>query len=109
MLSNVQKRAIIDGILITVVVAILISVAASMSAARAGWISHAKSRSVVPAPQSGAVGEPSTAEVLQRQNEILAGLEVSQSALESVATDSDTAIPRGINQLKTDFADSRKE
>jgi hypothetical protein len=109
MRSNVQKRAIIDGILITVVAVILISVAPSISAARPVRISHGRSRNVVPTPPSGAVGESSTAEVLQRQNEILAGLEVSQSALERAATDSDIAIRHGINQLKTDFGDSRRE
>src|SRR5262249_10182419 len=83
--------------------------APSISAARPARMSHGRSRNIVSPPPSGAEGEPSTAEVLQRQNEILAGLEVSQSALKRTATDSNTAIPHGINQLKTDFADSRKE
>lgn len=105
MRSKVQKRATIDGILITVVAAILVSVAPSISTARSTRNSHGRSKNVLPTPPSDAVGEPSTAEVLQRQNEILAGLGMSQSTLERSATD----FRYGINELKTDFADSRKE
>lgn len=106
---KVRRRAIIDGMLLTVIAAILVSVAPSISAARSTRASHGRSGNVVGTPHSGAIGEPSTAAVLQRQNEILAGLEMSQSALERAATDSNTAFRHGINQLRTDFADSRRE
>jgi hypothetical protein len=108
MRSKVQKQAIVDSILITVVAAIVVSMAPSISAARTAKTFHLRSRNGVTTPPFRTAVAPSTAEVLQRQNEILAGLEVSQSALEKAATDSNASIQRAMNQLRADLADSHR-
>ena len=43
------------------------------------------------------------------KNEVLAGLEMSQSTLEKATNDFNTATQHGINQLRGDFANSRGE
>ncbi len=104
----VQKRAVVDGIITTVVVAILVLMAASNSVARTARISHNRSTAVLK-PASETAAQQSTAQVLQRQNEILAGLQVSQSALDKAVNDSSMAIHQGLNQLNAGLADSRRE
>lgn len=100
---------IVDGILITVVSAVFLSAASPNSAARTTRIAHARAGSALPKPLARAVEGPATTAMLKQQTEVLAGLQVSQSALEKQTADVNTAIQRGMNQLRADFADSRKE
>jgi hypothetical protein len=105
MQSYVLRRPIVDGILITVAATVLILVAPPSSGARRASDSHARARNVSPPTSATAA----TAEALKRQNEILTGLEASQSALEKAVTDLNTAVPQSMGQLREDFTESHRD
>jgi hypothetical protein len=63
---------------------------------------------MVPKQLPAAVRQPTTAEKLKQQSQVLAGLQVSQSALEKETVDFSAAIQRRMNQLSAEFADSHK-
>jgi hypothetical protein len=64
---------------------------------------------VVPKQLPAAVRKLTTAEELKQQSEVLAGLQVSQSALEKETVDFNAAIQGRMNQLSAEFADSHKQ
>jgi len=105
MQSYVLRRPIVDGILITVAATVLISVAPPSSAAGRASDSRTQARCVSPPTSATAA----TAEALKRQNEILTGLETSQSALEKAVMDLNTAVPQSMGQLREDFTESHRD
>jgi len=108
MRSNIRSRSIVNGIVLTVGATILVSVVPTTSGARTARGFHDRARHAF-AATAAIGGDPATPAVLKRQNEVLAGLEMSQSTLEKATNDFNTATQHGINQLRGDFANSRGE
>jgi len=107
MWPTVRSRSDVDGILITVVSALVFLLAASPNAA--ARVAHSRARRAVPKPPATTVAEPATAAALKQESEALAGLQASQSALERETADFNTAIQRRMKQLSAEVGDSQRE
>ncbi len=107
MWPTVGSRFEVNGILITVVSALVFLLAASPNAS--ARIAHSRARKAVPKPPATAAAEPATAEVLKQESEALAGLQASQSALEKQTADFNAAIQRRMSQLSAEVGDSHRE
>ena len=107
MWSTIQRR--FSGRLASaaVVCAVLLSAAASTSAAHGSHVSHRRARTAMSAP--AAAGSESPAELIKRQTELLAGLQASQSALENQTANLHSLMRREISELRTELADSRAQ
>jgi ABC-type multidrug transport system fused ATPase/permease subunit len=101
----------VDRFLITMVTTIiLLSATSPMVSVAAAKVIHSRVRRAVPERRRpAAVQEPATAEKPKQLSQVLAGLEVSQSALEKEASDLEAAMTRRMNQLSTDLGDSQKQ
>jgi len=110
MWPSVRIRSGVDRILITAVSILVFLSAASptVSIARAK-VPHSRARTAIPKQLPATVLEPTTAEAPKQQSEVLASLQVSQSALEKETVDFNADIQRRMNQLSAEFADSYKQ
>jgi hypothetical protein len=110
MWPSVRTRSGVDRILITAVsaLAFLSTVPSTVSVAAANAL-HSRARTAIRKQLPAAVRGPATAEELKQQSEALAGLQVSQSAVEKETVDFNAAIQRRMNQLSAEFADSHKQ
>ena len=118
MWPSVRIRSRVDRILITAVsVLVFLSTASPTVSAAAAKVRHSRARTAVakqlpaavPKQLPLAVRQPTTAEELKQQSEVLAGLQVSLSALEKKTVDFNAAIQRRMNQLSAEFADFHKQ
>ena len=120
MWPSVRTQSGVDRILflITAVSALVfLSTASPTVSVAAAKVPHSLARTAVakqlpaavPKQLPLAVRQPTTAEELKQQSEVLAGLQVSLSALEKKTVDFNAAIQRRMNQLSAEFADSHKQ
>jgi hypothetical protein len=110
MWPSIRTRSGVDRILITAVsVLVFLSTASPTVSVAAAKVPHSRARKAVPKQLPAAVREPATAEELKQQSEVLAGLQVSQSALEKKTIDFNAAVQRRMSQLSAEFADSHKQ
>ena len=125
MWPSVRIRSRVDRILITAVsVLVFLSTASPTVSAAAAKVRHSRARTAVakqlpaavPKQLPVAVRQPTRAEELKQQSEVLAGLQVSLSglqvslsALEKKTVDFNAAIQRRMNQLSAEFADFHKQ
>jgi hypothetical protein len=110
MWPSIRTRSGVDRILITAVSVLVFLSAASPTVSIAGAkVPHSRVRTAIPKQLPTAVREPTTAEEVRQQSEVLARLQVSQSALEKETVDFNAAILRRVNQLSAEFADSYKQ
>ena len=110
MWSSIRTRTGVDRILITAVSALVFLSAVSPTVSIAGAkVPHSRARTAIPKQLPATVLEPTTAEAPKQQSEVLASLQVSQSALEKETVDFNADIQRRMNQLSAEFADSYKQ
>jgi len=112
MWPSVRTRSGVDRILflITAVSALVfLSTASPTVSVAAAKVPHSRARRAVSKQLPAAVRQPTTAEELKQQSEVLAGLQVSLSALEKKTVDFNAAIQRRMNQLSAEFVDSYKQ
>ena len=110
MWPSLRSRCGVDRTLIMVggIIVVLSTVPPIVSVA-AARVPHSRARMAASRAPSAADREPAAGGVLKQQTEVLAGLQVSQSALEKQTTDFNTAIQRRMNQFRVDFADFRRK
>jgi hypothetical protein len=110
MWPSVRTRSGVDRILITAVsVLVFLSAASPTVSIAAAKVPHSRPRKAVPKQLPVAVRQPTTAEELKQQSQVLAGLQVSQSAIEKKIVDFNAAIQRQMNQLSAELTDSYKQ
>ena len=120
MWPSVRTQSGVDRILflITAVSALVfLSTASPTVSVAAAKVPHSLARTsvakqlpaAVPKQLPVAIRQPTTAEELKQQSEVLAGLQVSLSALEKKTVDFNAAIQRRMNQLSAEFADFHKQ
>src|SRR6516165_7965563 len=120
MWPSVRTQSGVDRILflITAVSALVfLSTASPTVSVAAAKVPHSLARTAVakqlpaavPKQLPVAIRQPTTAEELKQQSEVLSGLQVSLSALEKKTVDFNAAIQRRMNQLSAEFADSHKQ
>ena len=110
MWSSIRTRTGVGRILIITVSALVFLSAASPTVSIAGAkVPHSRARTAIPKQLPATVLEPTTAEAPKQQSEVLASLQVSQSALEKETVDFNADIQRRMNLLSAEFADSYKQ
>jgi hypothetical protein len=108
-MSRNKRRIFVGIIVITLAGVFLLPGAHPIFAAHPGKIRHARGTTAFSHPSGIPTGQKTFAGALEQQAEVLAGLQVSQSALEKQTADSDSVVHREISQLTADVANSRRE
>ncbi|MBV8358927.1 MAG: hypothetical protein JO189_13470 [Deltaproteobacteria bacterium] len=110
MWSSIRTRTGVVRILITAVSALVFLSTASPTVSIAGAkVPHSRAKTAIPKQLPTVVQEPTTAEELRQQSEVLARLQVLQFTMEKETIDFNAAIQRRMNQLSAEFADSYKQ
>jgi len=112
MWPSVRTQSGVDRILFlisAVSALVFLSTASPTVSVAAAKVPHSRARRAVSKQLPAAVRQPTTAEELKQQSEVLAGLQVSLSALEKKTVDFNAAIQRRMNQLSAEFVDSYKQ
>jgi hypothetical protein len=112
MWPSVRTQSGVDRILFlisAVSALVFLSTASPTVSVAAAKVPHSRARRAVSKQLPAAVRQPTTAEELKQQSEVLAGLQVSLSALEKKTVDFNAAIQRRMNQLSAEFADFHKQ
>ena len=119
MWPSVRTQSGVDRILFlisAVSALVFLSTASPTVSVAAAKVPHSRARRAVSKQLPAAVRQPTTAEELKQQSEVLAGLQVSLSglqvslsALEKKTVDFNAAIQRQMNQLSAELADSYKQ